>query len=64
VVALTPREVWSLIGGAPASGVVGGRVYDALIAASVRKVHGTVLMTLNPRHFEQFADASLEVVTP
>jgi predicted nucleic acid-binding protein len=64
VLALTSQEVWSFLDGAPGSGVLGGRAYDALIVASLRKVHGTVLMTLNPRHFEQFADASFEVRTP
>lgn len=62
-VALSAREVWSLLLTAPTAGVAGGRVYDAVIAASARKVDGPVLMTLNGRHFEQFDDGALEIAS-
>ena len=63
-VALAATDYWSVLEHAPASGVHGGRTYDAIIAACARKAGARELLTLNPRHFESFADAALTITSP
>jgi predicted nucleic acid-binding protein len=63
-VALNAQEHWSLLTGAPAAGIQGGRTYDALIAACARKAKARELLTLNLRHFEPFADDTLRIGSP
>lgn len=50
VVALTAEEYLDLLRGAPARRVSGGRVYDALIAATAVKAGADAILTLNRRH--------------
>ena len=45
------REHWRLLDDAAAHGIVGGRVYDALIAKAASKLTPCIFLTLNPRHF-------------
>ena len=63
-VALAADEYWSLLRGAPTIAVYGGRIYDAVIAACARKAKARELLTLNLKHFESFADASLLITSP
>lgn len=63
-VALSGPDYWSLLLGAPAAGVYGGRTYDAVIAACARKAGARELLTLNRRHFESFADDALQITSP
>ncbi|MBI1357317.1 MAG: PIN domain-containing protein [Acidobacteria bacterium] len=46
------------------AGAAGGRVYDALIAASAARAGATVLWTLNPKHFLAVAPQGLAVMRP
>jgi predicted nucleic acid-binding protein len=45
-------------------GIVGGRVYDAAIAACARLAGVDVILTFNERHFPQFASDQLAIVVP
>jgi hypothetical protein len=45
------------------NGISGGRSYDTLIGDCVRLAKATVLVTLNPRHFEP-PPAGVTVVDP
>lgn len=51
VVALDPERYLELLATAAASGIAGGRTYDALIAASARAANADVLLTFNVRDF-------------
>jgi predicted nucleic acid-binding protein len=61
---LEAEDYTSLIRHAPADQVVGGRVYDAMIAACAKKAMVDILLTFNDRHFRQFEDLSLSIVVP
>lgn len=61
-ISLSGAETWRLLRRAVASGVAGGRAYDAAIAACARKGKADELLTWNVRHF---ADVQgVRVVTP
>lgn len=64
IAALTAEDYVSLLGRAPAEGISGGRIYDALIAACARKAGVAVIVTFNERHFAAFADDRLRIVVP
>ncbi len=53
-----------LVRRAPAEGIAGGRVYDAVIAACALKAKGVRLLTFNASDFLPFARLGLEVVVP
>ena len=48
-------EYLEMIGSAPAKGVRGGGIYDALHAQTARLCHCTEIYTLNIRHFRHVA---------
>ena len=48
-------EYRKMIGSAPAKGVRGGGIYDALHAQTARLCHCTEIYTLNVRHFRHVA---------
>ena len=52
LVALTGAAHASLLEGLAATGIGGGRTYDAVIAASARQARVGALLTFNPRHFD------------
>jgi predicted nucleic acid-binding protein len=54
VIALTGDEYYQCIKGAAAAGVVGGTIYDALLARCAAKSGADVLYSWNGRHFRQF----------
>ena len=63
-VTLATSDYWRMLGRAPEESIAGGRTYDALTAACAHKVKAAELLTLNLRHFEQFAGDGLRVVDP
>jgi predicted nucleic acid-binding protein len=52
-VALDPEEYCSTIADAAALGIVGGTIYDALIARCALKVKATTIYTWNVEHFRR-----------
>jgi predicted nucleic acid-binding protein len=61
--ALTASGYALLLRAAPDTGISGGRIYDAVIAACARKANVDTLLTFNDLHFA-FASSELEVVVP
>ena len=53
-IALTPEEYFAAIFEYSAMGVVGGAIYDALIARCALKARAEKIYTWNVRHFRQF----------
>lgn len=53
--ALTARETLALIHSAPAKGIRGGSLFDALHAQAARETHCDEIYTLNVRHFRHVA---------
>lgn len=60
LIALTSEEYQSAIREAVAAGVVGGTIYDALIARCALKAKADTVYTWNRRHFEQFGSKIAE----
>jgi hypothetical protein len=54
----------TLLDNASPQGVVGGRIYDMVIAMCARKGQVDVLLTFNERHFRQFEGSGLRVLVP
>ena len=52
IVALNGQDHVKLIGRLAATGLRGGRTYDAVIAACAEKARAKALLTFNPRHFD------------
>ena len=52
IVGLSGPAHVTLIGRLAATGIVGGRSYDAVIAACAEKSDARTLLTFNPRHFD------------
>jgi predicted nucleic acid-binding protein len=65
VIALGPDEYREAIGDAAAEGVLGGTVYDALIARCALKSKATIIYTWNLKHFRRFGpEVAKRVRTP
>jgi predicted nucleic acid-binding protein len=60
VVALDEREYYTAIREAAAAGLVGGTIYDALLAHCALKAKADTIYTWNIRHFEQFGQGVAE----
>ena len=60
LIALTGDEYLVAIMEAAEAGVIGGTMYDALIARCALKVRADTLYTWNTKHFEQFGPAIVE----
>jgi predicted nucleic acid-binding protein len=56
-IALTGGEYYAAIAEAAEAGIVGGTIYDALIARCALKARAEAVYTWNTRHFEQFGPA-------
>jgi predicted nucleic acid-binding protein len=56
VITLTAREYSETLASAAASGIEGGRTYDALLLAAAMKSGAERIFTLNVRHFQSLAD--------
>ena len=63
-VALSAAEYRTLLRTAPADGVAGGRVYDAVIAQCARSARVRTLLTFNASHFAPFSGPDLAIVVP
>ncbi|SPE52596.1 Ribonuclease VapC [Verrucomicrobia bacterium] len=55
VVALTPKDYARNLGTGVANGVVGGRIYDALLLAAAGKCGAERIYTFNVAHFQNLA---------
>ena len=64
MVALEAESYLRLLRGAPERGIVGGRVYDAVIAECARVAGVEALLTFNERHFVQLVSPPTIVVVP
>jgi predicted nucleic acid-binding protein len=64
IVALDAASYRSLVRQAATDGIVGGRVYDAVIARCATKGKAAALLTFNAPHFLSLAIADLHVVVP
>lgn len=64
IVALDGPSYRRLLRRAPAGGISGGRIYDAVIAECALREQGTALLTFNAAHFLPFRTAGLEIVVP
>ena len=64
VVALTPHDYTEILRDAPAAGISGGRIYDAIIAACAQKGNARTLLTFNDSHFRPLAGPNLVVIVP
>jgi predicted nucleic acid-binding protein len=53
IVALTSDEYYSAVKAAATNGVVGGAIYDALLASCALKAKADVIYTWNLKHFQQ-----------
>lgn len=57
LIALTGEEYHATVEEAAEAGVIGGTIYDALIARCALKARADVVYTWNTRHFEQLGPA-------
>jgi predicted nucleic acid-binding protein len=64
IVGLTGSETWRLIRDTAASGVAGGRTYDATILACARKAGADRLLTLDLRDFRRLEVDDIELLGP
>jgi predicted nucleic acid-binding protein len=53
VVALTPEEYTTMLRSFGALGIVGGTIYDAMLAGCALKANAETIFTWNMRHFVQ-----------
>ena len=64
IAGVTPDTGWLAIRSLAALDLGGGRIYDALIAASVLLAEASVLVTWNVKHFLALAPPGLEIRQP
>ena len=64
VVALDPDAYVQLVRRAATDGIVGGRIYDAVIAACARAAGADIVLTFNERHFLPVAGPGVAIVVP
>jgi len=65
IVSLDDEEYFRAIEGASAAGVVGGTIYDALLAHCALKAKAEIIYTWNLKHYGQFgSEAVKRVRTP
>ena len=64
-IALTASEYWSVIADAAESGVLGGTVYDAILARCALKAEADIIYTWNISHFLQLGpEVAARIRTP
>lgn len=64
IVSAHGASTWALLEQAEATGVAGGSIYDLRILSAAREAGATRLYTLNPKDFERFGVADVEIVEP
>jgi len=62
--ALSAAEYADLLARTVSAGIVGGSIYDAVIAVCAEKAQVDAMLTFNERHFVRFASATLQIVVP
>jgi predicted nucleic acid-binding protein len=55
IVTLTADDYYGAVKEAAAAGVVGGTIYDALLARCATKARAEIIYTWNQKHFQQFS---------
>lgn len=55
IVTLTADDYYAAVKEAAAAGVVGGTIYDALLARCAAKAGAEIIYTWNQKHFQQFS---------
>ena len=63
IVHLTGSEMWRALSEAQRRTLIGGQMYDVLIAVAALKAEASTIITWNVRHYEAFAP-SIAVVAP
>jgi predicted nucleic acid-binding protein len=64
IAGVTPETGWLAIRSLAVLDLGGGRIYDALIAATVLRADASVLVTWNVKHFLALAPPGLEIHQP
>ena len=64
IAGIAPESAWLAIRSLAALDMGGGRVYDALIAATVVRAGASVFVTWNVRHFLALAPLGLDIRQP
>ena len=65
IISLDDEDYFNAIDGAAALGIVGGAIYDALLAQCAVKARAEIIYTWNIKHYEQLgSEASKRVRTP
>jgi predicted nucleic acid-binding protein len=64
LVALEGAPYRDLLDRALVLGVIGGQVYDLVIAECARQAGVDALLTFNARHFRRLADRAIDIVIP
>lgn len=64
VVSIEAETCRTILRGAPAAGIAGGLVYDAVTAACARQEKVRTLLTFNESHFRRLAGPDLLIVVP
>jgi predicted nucleic acid-binding protein len=64
IVGVTPETAWLAIRSLAVVDLGGGRIYDALIAATVLRAEVSVFVTWNVKHFLALAPSGLEIRQP
>jgi predicted nucleic acid-binding protein len=64
IAAVTPDTAWMAMRSLAALDLGGGRIYDALIASTVRHAEASVLLTWNAKHFLALSPPGLEIRQP
>ncbi len=60
IVTLTVDEYYASLKEAAANGIVGGTIYDALLARCAMKAEAEYIYTWNVRHFQQFSPETVK----
>ncbi len=65
IIALSPREYGLTVRYAASAGIVGGMIYDMLLARCALKAQATTIFTWNVAHFQRLGqDVAVRVRTP
>jgi len=54
-ITLTADDYFAAVKGAAAAGIVGGTIYDTLLARCAMKAEAEIIYTWNQKHFQQFS---------
>lgn len=63
VVTLDPEDYWATLGELAQTGIIGGAIYDALIARAAQKARANRLLTFNVEHFRRVWPDGDKIIT-